>query len=134
MLKEAKQLKKLLAAVTLFPFMALAQNNAAMSPEMMEMMEQAQKAQLCMQEIDIAALEEMSEEGKKMESRIKALCASGKRDQAQEEAVAFSRKMMNLPSMQELRKCSEHLRGILPRMPFDNIEEEFENRNICDEM
>ena len=127
-------MKHVLLVLFLFPLSALAQGNAGMSPDMMKMMEQAQKAQLCMQEIDVAALEDMSNEGKQMESRIKSLCAAGDRDQAQEEAIAFSRKMMATPSMQQMRTCSEHLRGILPRMPFDNFEEEFANRHICDEM
>ena len=127
-------MKKLLLVMTLFPLMAIAQNDSGMTPQMQQMMEQAQKAQLCMQEIDIAALEQISEEGKQMESRVKSLCASGERDQAQEEALAFSREVMKSPSMQQMRKCSEHLRGILPKMPFDNFEEEFENKHICDEI
>mgnify|MGYP001820679358 CR=1 FL=1 len=114
--------------------MAIAQDNSGMTPEMQQMMEQAQKAQLCMQEIDLAALQQISDEGKQMESRIKSLCASGERDQAQEEAIAFSREVMKTPSMQQMRKCSEHLRGFLPDMPFDNFEEEFANKHICDEM
>ena len=127
-------MKKILLAITLFPLAAVAQNNSGMTPEMQQMMEQAQKAQECMQEIDVGALEQISAEGKQMEGRIKSLCANGDRDQAQEEAIAFSREVMKSPSMQQMRKCSEHLRGILPKMPFDNFEEEFANKHICDEM
>ena len=41
---------------------------------------------------------------------------------------------MAMPAMQKMRECSELMRGMLPKMPFDNFEEEFKNKNICDEI
>ena len=101
---------------------------------MMKMMQQAQKAQACMQDIDTSEFDRLEQEGRKLEAEIKALCASGKRDQAQQQAIAYSKEMMALPAMQKMRECSELMRGMLPEMPFDNFEEEFKNKNICDEM
>ncbi len=116
------------------PAFAMAQSNSGMSEDMMKMMEQAQKAQACMQDIDTSEFERLEKEGNKMEAEIKALCDSGKRDQAQDQAIAYSKEMMAMPAMQKMRECSELMRGMLPEMPFDNFEEEFKNKNICDEM
>ncbi len=113
---------------------AYAQSNSGTSEDMTKMLEQAMKAQACMQDIDTSEFEKLQQEGEKMEAEVKALCASGKRDQAQDQAIAYSKEMMALPAMQKMRECSELMRGLLPEMPFDNFEEEFKNKNICDEM
>ena len=99
-----------------------------------DLMEQAQKAQACMQDIDTSEFDRLEQEGNKIEAEIKDLCASGKRDQAQEQAIAYSKEMMALPAMQKMHECSELMRGMMPNMPFDNFEEEFKNKNICDEI
>ena len=125
---------KLILMLAFVPSFAIAQSNSGMSEDMMKMMEQAQKAQACMQNIDTSEFEKIEQEGRKMEAQIKSLCADGKRDEAQDQAIAYSRKMMSLPAMKQLRECSEMLRGMIPKMPFDNFEEEFKNKHICDEM
>ncbi len=127
-------MQKMILMLVFVPAFAMAQSNSGMSEDMMKMMEQAQKAQACMQDIDTSELERLEKEGNKMEAEIKALCDSGKRDQAQDQAIAYSKEMMAMPAMKKMRECSELMRGMLPEMPFDNFEEEFENKNICDEM
>ncbi|MCP4007908.1 MAG: hypothetical protein GY726_00175 [Proteobacteria bacterium] len=127
-------MQKMILTLVFVPAFAMAQSNSGMSEDMMKMMEQAQKAQECMQDIDTSELERLEKEGNKMEAEIKTLCNSGKRDQAQDQAIAYSKEMMAMPAMQKMRECSELMRGMLPEMPFDNFEEEFENKNICDEM
>ena len=124
----------LMLVLSVVPTLVLAQSNSGMSEDMMKMLEQAQKAQACMQNIDTSELDRLEQEGNKMEAEIEALCAKGKRDQAQDQAIAYSKEMMALPAMQQMRECSEMMRGMLPEMPFDNFEEEFKNKNICDEM
>jgi len=124
----------LMLALSVVPTLVLAQSNSGMSEDMMKMLEQAQKAQACMQEIDTSEFERLEQEGAKMEEEIDALCASGQREQAQDKAIAYSKEMMAMPAMQKMRECSEMMRGMLPEMPFDNFEEEFKNKNICDEM
>jgi hypothetical protein len=129
-------MKKLILALifVLAPVFVQAQSNSGTSEDMTKMLEQAMKAQACMQDIDTSEFERLQQEGEKMEVEVKALCASGKRDQAQDQAIAYSKEMMALPAMQKMRECSELMRGLLPEMPFDNFEEEFKNKNICDEM
>ena len=127
-------MKKLIMLLGLLPMIALAQNNSGMPMDMQKMMEQAMKAQACMEDIDTSEFDRIEKEGKAMEAEIKTLCDAGKRDEAQDTAIAYSRELMKQPAMQKVRQCSEHLRGMLPSMPFDNFEEEFENKHICDEM
>ncbi len=127
-------MRKLILLLAVVPAFVAAQSNSGMSEDMMKMMEQGQKAQACMQDIDTSEFDRLEQEGNKMEAEIKALCDSGKRDQAQDQAIAYSKEMMAMPAMQKMRECSELMRGMLPKMPFDNFEEEFKNKNICDEM
>lgn len=127
-------MRKLILTLAFAPCVVVAQSNPAMQQNMMQMMEQAQKAQACVQKIDQSQFGQLQQEGDRKKAELEALCAAGKRDQAQQEAIAYSRKMMAEPVMQEMRKCSEMLRGLVPQMPFDNFEEEFKDKHICDEL
>lgn len=127
-------MRKLILMLVLAPGLAMAQDNAGMSKDMTQMLLQAQKAQACMEKIDKTEMDKFEQQGKQKESQIQSLCKSGKRDEAQKEAIAFSREMMASSAMQDIRKCTEMMRGMLPEMPFDNLEEKMANRNICDEM
>ncbi|HBS26303.1 MAG TPA: hypothetical protein DD827_04110 [Gammaproteobacteria bacterium] len=104
------------------------------SPDMQSLMQQAQQAQLCMQDIDTSVLEKMEKEGSQIESKVKALCASGQRGKAQKVAIDYSRTMMNSTEVKKLRECGESLRGMMPVMPYDNMEENFKNKHVCDEI
>ena len=127
-------MRKLMLMLVLVPGLTMAQSNEGMSKDMTEMLLQAQKAQACMEKIDKSQMDKFEQEGNKMEAEIESLCNSGKRDEAQQKAMAFSRKMMDSETMKEVRKCTELMRGMLPEMPFDNMEEKMANTNICDEM
>jgi hypothetical protein len=35
--------------------------------------------------------------------------------------------------MKKMRECSKMMAGMMPEMPFENLEEESKNRHICDE-
>ena len=87
-------MKKIIYLLTLLPMVTLAQNNAGAPADMEIMMEQVQKAQACMEQIDRSQLDTFEQDGRKMEAEIKALCASNKRDQAQKTALNYSRKLM----------------------------------------
>lgn len=126
-------MKKYLLGLALLPAMALAQNE--MPPAMMQMLEQAEKARSCMAQVDQQALEQIGQEGEAMEAEVKALCDSGKRKQAQNKALAFSKDLMSRSEVKQMRECSEMMRGMMPdAMPFDNMEEDLKNRHVCDEL
>ena len=127
-------MRKLILMLVLAPGLVIAQNDAGLPKDMTQMLLQAQKAQECMQKIDQSQMDKFEQEGTKMETEIKRLCDSGKTAEAQDQAMAFSRKMMDSDTMKEIRQCTEMMRGMLPEMPFDNIEEKMANSNICEEM
>lgn len=127
-------MRKLILMLILLPGLAVAQDNAGMPKDMTQMLLQAQKAQACMEGIDKSEMDKFEREGTQMEAKIKSLCNSGKRDEAQEQAIAYSREMIDSSAMQEIKKCTELMRGMLPDMPFDNLEEKMASTNICDEM
>lgn len=126
-------MKNTIYLLALFPLISFAQNNGV--PAGMEnMMKQAQEAQACMQKIDMSSLENAEKDGKKMQAKIKSLCKKGKRDEAQKQAIAYSREMMAKPEMQQMQECTEMLRGMIPDMPFDNLEEKLQNEHVCDDI
>lgn len=108
----------------LLPVMALAQNYPGMGggsmnqADMQNMMQKAQEMQACMQGVDQSKLQQLEQQARQVETEVKALCNSGKRDDAQNEAVSFAREMLDNPDIQKVMKCGEQMRGMVPQMPF----------------
>ena len=103
----------------LLPLTAIAQNYQGMSEsDMQNMRQQMQEMQTCMQGIDQSRMKEFEQRANKVEAEMKSLCASGKRDDAQQEAMAFAREVSSNPDIQKMRKCSEKMKGMMPRMPY----------------
>ena len=69
------------------------------------------------------------------ESEIKSLCAAGKRDAAQQEALAFAMEMNNNPDIRKMRECGEKMRGMMPPMPYleQSAASETSDRHVCDD-
>ena len=103
----------------LFPCMALAQNYQGMSEQdMQKMMQQAQKMETCMQNIDQAKIKQLEQRSYQFDAELKSLCASGKRDEAQAKALAFAQEMNADTTVQKLKKCGELMQGMMPKMSF----------------
>jgi len=98
------------------------------------MMVQMQKMQDCMQKIDRNEITAAEQLAKKLAAKVKALCDQGERDQAQEEAITFSKKLAKTPALQELRRCSEMATGAAPMIPLlDQYKpDNFIDYNVCD--
>jgi cell fate (sporulation/competence/biofilm development) regulator YmcA (YheA/YmcA/DUF963 family) len=127
---------KVLAVVifVLIPVSIHAQNFQNMNEQdMQKMMMQAQKVQACMEKIDQAELKGIEQRSKEFDAEIKSLCAAGKRDKAQKKAIAFGREMAKNPVLQEMKKCGELMRGVMPDMP---MVEDFEDSDthVCDDI
>ena len=119
----------------ILPFVAAAEQRPAMSDEnMQQLMQQMQKMQTCMQKIDQAELSALEQRSKEFESQIKSLCGQGKRDEAQEKAILFAEEISKAPAMKILKKCSEHMQGAMPAMPFTDQDLDFSNHHVCDEL
>ncbi len=128
-------MRKIVYLITcLFPIVVFAQGNSGMQMDMQKMMERVQKAQNCMQNIAPSELDKLEQEGKKVEAEVKLLCADEQRDKAQKKALDYAKEVMNRPAIKTMQKCGEMLDGMIPKMPFDDIDKEFKNRHVCDEM
>ena len=130
-------MKQLMTTLLFFSFsLALAQNYQNMSEQdMQNMMQQAQKMQACMQNIDQAKMQALGDKAKQMESEIKTLCAKGERAKAEKTAFKFGQEMNSNPDVAAARKCGEMMQGIMPTMGFiDKTPKEKSGGHICDDM
>ena len=130
-------MKKLFFALMLgIPALAQAQNMS--EQDMQKMMASMQEMQACMQAIDQQALKQLEKDSEAIDAEIDQLCQAGKRDEAQDKALDYSRKMMQEPAVVQLRKCTENMQvamqGMLPEQQpvFENLEEELKDKHICD--
>ncbi len=126
--------KQATTALLFMPIMAFAQNPPAMDQQQMQaMMGRMQEMQKCMQQVDQSKMEALGEQAEQMEKEIKALCAKGERDEAQETAMAFGEKMLDDPDMKLMRKCTEGMEEMMQDMPYADSPEELAERHVCDE-
>ncbi len=117
----------------LMPMITVAQNYQNMSEEdMQKMMQQMQEMQSCMQNVDQAKLKVLEQRSYQMEAEVKSLCANGKRDEAQTKAISFGNEIANDPTIQAIRKCSEMMKGTMPKMPFMDQDRDRSSHHVCD--
>jgi len=122
----------------LMPMATVAQNYQNMSEEdMQKMMQQMQKMQSCLENIDQAELDALDQRASQMRTKVESLCASGKRDEAQETAMSFAKEMAKDPTIQSAKKCtelvsSEMMQGMMPKMPLMNLDKDLTSRHVCD--
>lgn len=127
------KVRMLILVLICIPGWAAAQNDE----QMQRMMEQARKAQMCMEQIDRGELQAMADKAQAMESEIKRLCAAGKRDQAQSAGMKYGLEMSKSPVAKEMRRCSEMMAGAMAgfgSMGHSSLPsvEEMESQHICD--
>jgi hypothetical protein len=130
--KDATTMKNsllLLSLLLLSPVTVMAQEFPGM-PQMD--MQKIQQMQQCMEQIDQQQLKAIEKQQQQFDREIRALCKSGKRDQAQQKAIAYARQMMNNPAIKAMQKCGEIARGMMPEMPVMQMEKELESQHVCD--
>ena len=120
----------------LSPVAALAQG---MNQQDMEnMMAQMQEMAACMQTVDQNEVKALEKETNEFEAQMKGLCKDGKRDEAQEKAIEFSKKMLSSPAIKTMRKCTEKMtasmKGAMPNMDPEEMAKDYSNRHVCDEI
>jgi len=103
--------------------------------QMQGMMKKAQEMQACMQHIDQTKMHDFQQQGLQMAKEVKALCAAGDRAKALAKAMAYGQEMAADPSLQEMKKCAEIMKGLVPGMmevakPYMD---ENSGSHICDE-
>ena len=100
--------------------------------DMQKMMQQMEKMQSCMEDVDEKELKALEQRSRQMEAEIKSLCAGGKRDQAQNKAISFAKEIANDATMKTMRKCGEMMKDVMPKMSFTGLEKDSASRHICD--
>lgn len=123
-----------LLALILTPLQAISQNYPDMSKMGINQMDiqKLQQMQSCMENIDQQQLQAIEQQQARFDTEIKSLCTSGKRDQAQQKAIAYAKQMMNNPVIKAMQKCGEMARDIMPDMPFTDMNEEMNEQHVCD--
>jgi len=122
----------IIAFFVLLPVVTLAQQSSMNEQDMQKMMEQAQKMQACMQGLDQNELKRLEQSSHQMEAEIKALCADGKRQEAENKAMAYAMEISKDPTVTTMRQCGEMMKGVLPQMPFVNQDATSSSKHICD--
>jgi len=131
-------MKKLaITLLCLTPIISFAQNPMGMSEaDMQKMMQQMQEAQACMEKIDQAELDVLEKKAEKFEAEMKSLCASGKRDAAQEKAMVYVKEIVNSSAVREAKKCGKKMKGMMQGMmhdaPFLNQDKDYSSQHVCD--
>ena len=122
----------------LLPAAALAQNyqnyEGMNEQDMQKMMQQMQKMQTCMEDVDQEKLNQLEQRSQQIDAELKALCAEGKRDEAQAKAISFGKEFENDPTLQTMRKCSAMMEGMVPEMPYmETVEDkDYSGDHVCD--
>ncbi|MEN8188779.1 MAG: hypothetical protein ABFS19_02950 [Thermodesulfobacteriota bacterium] len=103
--------------------------------DMGKMMELVEKMQRCMEKIDKTRLTAIQQESEQFQNELKGLCKGGKRDKAQEKAVAYGEKMMKDSTVIQMQKCGELTRGLMSEYAAPTLVEQldYSNRHVCDE-
>lgn len=134
-------MKKLcVALLLLIPVFAYAEkpavtDNGNMSEQNVQIMaEKMQEMQKCIESINKKELAEIEKRSIAFEKMIRSLCAKGKRDQAQKEALSFGKKMSKHPAMQSMNKCAESMGKAMQDMPRPGQDVDFSNTHACDEL
>lgn len=102
--------------------------------QLQQMMEQMQAMQACIAKIDQADMDRLAARAEAVQMEIDALCTAGRRDQAQERAIARGREMMDSKEVEEMIKCGEMAQQMIEQMDFLNQEskDELQNLHVCD--
>ena len=129
--------KLVITLLCLAPIVSFAQNPMGMNQaDMQKMMQQMQKAQACMEKIDQAELDALEKKANQFEAEMKSLCASGKRDQAQEKAMVYMKEIVNSSAVKEAKRCGEMMQGAMQGMgqgmQFMSDDKDYTSQHVCD--
>ncbi|MBU0675108.1 MAG: hypothetical protein KJ950_10730 [Proteobacteria bacterium] len=120
----------------LIPFLAGAQDYQGFNQaDIGKMMQQAEILQQCMDKVDKAELDAIDRRSEELEAKLKALCEAGKRDEAQNTAVAFGKEILANPALVQMKKCGDLTQEMLPpeqRQPSE-YDFDFSQNHVCDE-
>lgn len=120
----------------LFPIIAFAQSTNMQNMNAGNMGNMMQEMQKCMSKVDQEEIKKLEQETDRMEAKFRTLCEQGKKDEAQEEAIKFGKKMMNNSAMVQMKECSEIAKRFVPKGAMKDDDETFdpEKHHVCDDI
>jgi hypothetical protein len=119
----------------LVPIVVIAEKSQGMGEQDMQMMmQQMQKMQSCMKDIDQTEMQALEKQSNQFQAEIKNLCSNGKQAEAQTKAISFAKQMLRNKSVKIMMKCTEKMRGMMSKMPFPDFGKDYSNENVCDSM
>jgi hypothetical protein len=95
-------------------------------------MQKIQQMQKCIESVDKTQLQSIEQLQTKFDDEISSLCASGKRDTAQKKAIAYAKQIMNNPAIKAMQKCGEIAKGMMPDMPFMDMDKDMSGHHVCE--
>jgi hypothetical protein len=123
------------AALTVVLFAAAPVGAEISDEQMQQMMQQAYKMQECLAGIDQSGMDALAARADAMEQELKALCAAGKRDEAERTAIKYGQEISAAPEMQAMKDCGEIMQGMMQQMPMmADLEQEYGDQHVCDGM
>jgi len=134
--KERPMKTSIILSFLLLPTIVFAQNYGNMSKgDMQNMMQVMQQVQQCMADIDQTKLKKLQTRSEQAKKKIDTLCAQGKRDEAQKQAISFGKNIASDPTIKQMQKCGEMAQGAMPMpgMVETYDEERYANQHVCDE-
>lgn len=112
---------------------AMAQAPQGMDQQDMQViMQQMQEMQECMADIDTNELKALEQRSKQLEAEVKSLCSAGKREDAQDKAIDFSKEIMASSTMQTMKKCTANVASMVPQMNVPDMVEQLKEKHVCD--
>jgi Skp family chaperone for outer membrane proteins len=103
--------------------------------DVQKMMQQAQEMQVCIGNVDQTELQKFQQRAMEVNKEIKSLCAAGKRDKAQNLAIDFAKEAAENSAMQEMKKCGELAKGMMPETPEqEDKETDYSKQHVCDNL
>lgn len=133
-----KKIVGILSAVAVLP--VYAQYPQGMTEEQMQQMMQSMMGMAnCYQNIDQEKLDALSREAEAKHRELKALCAAGKRDKAQQEAITYGLKYMQSDEYKQIKACGEMAQGMMPKLPDYSVyhsknDANASSRHVCDDL
>ncbi|WP_373020302.1 hypothetical protein [Thiomicrorhabdus sp.] len=117
---------------------ANAENMSSMeNVHMQQMIQQMNEMQRCLQQIDEIELQKNQENMSRLENKLRALCSDGKRDEAQTEALKFSREIQDSKIFKQIQSCTQEMQqqGFMPKLPTLEIDDQGNSQtHICDQL
>ena len=128
------------ALLLILPVVVSAQTQGVSEADMQKYAQAMQEMMQCMAKVDQAEIAALEEESEQFEQEMESLCSQGKRKEAQEKAIAYSKEIMKNPALKQMTECGEINKkyGIAVEEDEDEVsimdsEFDFSKHHVCDD-